>query len=443
MFAALVMFWSRLKWLGRSVTFRLTAWYAAIFGASFLLVFSLVDFALARSLRKYGEQIVAEAANEIADEYRETGVEGVATYVREQEPPGMRVLLITSTGETLFSSKGLETENGEDFDTCTMVLPGGVRLEVRASDAIRRHFLRRFRTVCGTILLPIMVFGVLGGALLARRMLRPVRDLSAAVKRVQETTALHERIPTNRAPGELMDLVQSFNQMLARIEHLVESIRGSLDNVAHELRTPMTRLRTAAETALRNPGDLELGRSALADCVEESERLMSLLNTLTDIAEAEAGTVKLYREPLDAAKLAGRVADLYADIAEEKGIVLQVSAPETLMLEADPNRLPQAIANLIDNAIKYTPAGGRVLLEAKRRNADVTISVIDSGIGIAPADHEKVWQRLYRADKSRSERGLGLGLAVVKAIVEAHGGRIEVESELDCGSTFTVHLPIC
>jgi len=289
--------------------------------------------------------------------------------------------------------------------------------------------------------LPMVAFGILGGSLFARRMLRPIHDLSKAVKRVQETTDLHERIPTSRAPGELTDLVQSFNQMLVRIEHLVESIRGSLDNVAHELRTPMTRLRTAAEMALRKPNDLELALSALADCVEESERLMSLLNTLTDMAEAEAGAMKLYREPLDVARLAARVTDLYADIAEDKGISLRVSAPETLILDVDPNRLPQAIANLVDNAIKYTPCGGRVIIKAQRHNGEIIISVEDTGIGIAAADCEKVWQRLYRVNKSRSERGLGLGLAVVKAIVEAHGGRIGVESEPDRGSTFTVHLP--
>jgi signal transduction histidine kinase len=435
------MFWTQLKWLRRSVAFRLTAWYVVIFGASLLVLFFLVDLALARSLRKHDGQLVADAAKEIADEYSETGVDGVATYVREQEPPTMRVLLVGRSGETLFSSKALGTENGEHFDTYKMILRDGVRLEVRASDAMRRHFLTRFREICGAILLPMMVFGILGGSLLARRMLRPIRDLSEAVKRVQETTDLHERIPTSRAPGELMDLVQSFNQMLVRIEHLVESIRGSLDNLAHELRTPMTRLRTAAEMALRKPDDVELALAALADCVEESDRLMSLLNTLTDMAEAEAGAMKLYREPLDVARLAARVTDLYSDIAEDKGISLRVSAPEALILYVDPNRLPQAIANLVDNAIKYTPCGGRVIVKAQRHNGETTISVEDTGIGIASADCEKVWQRLYRVNKSGSERGLGLGLAVVKAIVEAHGGRIGVESEPDRGSTFTVHLP--
>jgi len=152
--------------------------------------------------------------------------------------------------------------------------------------------------------------------------------------------------------------------------------------------------------------------------------------------------MKLYREPLDVARLAAHVTDLYADIAEDKGISLRVSAPETLILDVDPNRLPQAIANLVDNAIKYTPCGGRVIVKAQRHNGEITISVEDTGIGIASADCEKVWQRLYRASKSRSERGLGLGLAVVKAIVEAHGGRIGVESEPDRGSTFTMHLPV-
>src|SRR5215471_12996886 len=161
------MFWTQLKWLRRSVAFRLTAWYAAIFGASLLVLFFLVDLALARSLRKHDGQLVADAAKEIADEYSETGVGGVATYVREQEPPTLRVLLVGRTGETLFSSKALSTRNGEHFDTYKMILHDGVRLEVRASDAMRRHFLTRFREICGAIILPMVAFGILGGSLFA------------------------------------------------------------------------------------------------------------------------------------------------------------------------------------------------------------------------------------------------------------------------------------
>jgi signal transduction histidine kinase len=164
---------------------------------------------------------------------------------------------------------------------------------------------------------------------------------------------------------------------------------------------------------------------------------------LTDIAEAQSGAMKLHVEPIDVAKLAYRLADLYGHIADEKGISIQVLMPETLVLNGDANRLPQAVANLVDNAVKYTPPGGRVSIEGWAENGEVTVSVKDTGVGIPPAEHEKVWQRLYRADQSRSERGLGLGLTVVQAIVEAHRGSVSLESEPDHGSSFTMRLPAC
>jgi len=204
----------------------------------------------------------------------------------------------------------------------------------------------------------------------------------------------------------------------------------------------MTRLRSTAEHALQTGDTPESYREALADCVEESERVVAMLETLMDISEAETGTLRLALEPLSIASLVSDAVDLYADLADAKAIALSARTPDNLIISADRNRMRQALANLLDNAVKYTPRGGRIEVVAEAAGPDAVIAVRDSGIGIAPEELPRIWDRLYRADRSRSERGLGLGLSLVRAIVQAHHGRVEVESTPGIGSAFKLILPL-
>lgn len=178
------------------------------------------------------------------------------------------------------------------------------------------------------------------------------------------------------------------------------------------------------------------------DCLEEADQILVMLNTLMDISEAETGALKLNREATNLSLVVENAIDLYQHVAEEKALAVSATVPKEIWLTADRNRMRQVLANLLDNAIKHTPGGGRIEIRASEEQETAVITVEDTGIGMAPDELPKIWDRLYRADQSRSQHGLGLGLSLVKAVVQAHGGRVEVSSAPGVGSIFTIRLPM-
>jgi signal transduction histidine kinase len=330
---------------------------------------------------------------------------------------------------------------GAVFEVASARLEDGTLFQVGKSTEARSDILARFRAAALLVFVSSLLFAVVGGVLITRWALAPLRQLNAVLGGIVRTGRVSGRVPVRADGDPLDDLCRLFNGMLDRIEALIEGLRGSLDNVAHDLRTPLARLRAVLEGALRDGEDAEALRRSLSAAVEETDRVSSTLTTLMDISEAENGAMALRRERLLARDVLGESVELYADVAEEKGIALALDAPADLALPADRARLRQALANLVDNALKYTPRGGHVRLSARPDGPVVVFECADDGPGISPQDLPRIWDRLYRGDRSRSERGLGLGLSLVRAIARAHGGEATVESSPGRGSAFRLRLP--
>ena len=463
------MSWKRLKAFARTLSFRLNVWYAAVFVISSVLIFALLYYLLGQAIDRKDREVIEARLGEYIAVYENGGVPALQGWVqrvneaRKQRTFFVRVasrdrvdLLLVVPEDWLpqevarldtRGSSQLQTwlrvprDEEVDLTVASTFLRDGTFFQVGRSGESRDRLLGQFRVVFTIILAPVLVLGFLGGALLTRRFTLPLRHLAGAVRAIINTGKMTVRVPTRRADDELEDLIVLFNRMLDGNEGLFRALRESLDNVAHDLRTPLARLRASVEDALTHSPATGGARSVLADTLEETERVETIIRTLMDVAQAEAGVMRLRFQPTDLGALVDAGLELYEDVAAEKEIVVEKQFHEPVIVPADAPRIRQVFANLLDNALKYTPRGGRVVVSASLSADEAVVSFRDNGPGIAPADLPRIWDRLYRGDKSRAEHGLGLGLSLVKAIVEAHGGQAEVESPPEGGANFQVKLP--
>lgn len=311
--------------------------------------------------------------------------------------------------------------------------------QAELSAALRAQAERRFRRVYAFVAIGLLLAGAAGGIVVTYIATAPMRRIVRTVDDILATGDLARRVDLQGVRGTRAEVARLMNRLLDRNAALIRAVHDTLDNVGHDLRTPMTRLRATAERALERPDDAAAAREAIADCLEESDRVLAMLSTLMEVSEAETGAMRLDRKRVELDAVVRDVADLYALVAEERGATISLRVETGVAMEADPTRLRQALANLVDNAIKY--GGNAVTIALAREGGDAVLTVADSGPGIAAEEKPRIWERLYRGDASRSQRGLGLGLSFVRAIARAHGGEATVESEVGHGATFRIRLP--
>jgi signal transduction histidine kinase len=451
--------------LRRALGLRLSAWYAAVFVLSTLALVAVTYGLIASSLAQRDHDIIRATLHEYASRYELGGVLALGRAVELEERtsgaerlyvrvlgPGADAVFVTGpqswsdydVEEVGERGNGIVDNIGHDrravLEVASARLADGTVLQVGKTNEIRLALLRRFQLVVGLVSIVALLVGVTGGLILTQSTVQPIYDLIEVVQNIITTGRTDTRVAVRETQDAVHELGVLFNAMLDRINALINAMGESLDNVAHDLRTPIARMRAVAERALES-GSPARQREALADALEESERILSMLNTLMDISEAETGVVRLHREPVALAPLLGEVVELYEDVAETKRVAVTLESGDSVTVSGARDRLRQVFANLLDNAIKYTPEGGRVSMRVTRDGDAAVVTVADTGAGIAAEHLPRIWERLYRGDASRSERGLGLGLSLVKAYVSAHGGTVEADSTPGRGSVFTVRLP--
>ena len=461
----------------QSIGLQLSLWYFGISLASMVVLFSLVFFLVSKSMKNKDQRIVKEMLNRYEVISQNKGINELISVLKQDQLDHITgsylVALITDKTDIVYISipngwrsvemphfvKKLTRTHGEWFSISTTaylarndpvqrsdtleitwkLLTEDTALYLGHSAEVREEVLEQILDIFLLAMVPMVIISFVVGGLLARRALKPIQSLTAAIKTIL-SGRLETRAPLSKTENELKDLARHFNIMLDRIDELIGGMHEALDNVAHDLRTPLTRMKISIEEAVVSD-DPHILKEALFDCGEESTRIAEMLTTLMDVSEAEAGVMRIHYSEFRVTTFLKEILDIYDFLANEKQITVEFSIPEGLYMNADRNRLRQAVSNLVDNAIKYTQANGCIRISAEIKNGYIELSVKDNGYGIAPVDIDKIFNRLYRADKSRSEKGLGLGLSVVQAVAKAHRGDVSVESTLGKGTTFTMQLP--
>jgi signal transduction histidine kinase len=443
--------------------------------AVYLLIFALFAAGIIIYLGRHTQQLVFSQITDTVDaevqslneQYQIGGIHRlVNTVERRAALPGSNLYLVTTaSGDKLAGNlsdmpnsvlqnegwseilyrRSEDTSNARPSRAVVRVftIPGGFHILVGRDFEERDRLRQILAQPARWAVVLIVVMGVAGGLFIARRVLKRIDAMTATNERIMAGD-LTGRLAVTGSGDEFDRLANSLNAMLERIEALMGGMKQVSDNIAHDLKTPLTRLRNRAEEALRGSKSETDYRAALESTIDESDGLIRTFNALLMIARAEAGEAREGMTDFDASEVAHSVAELYEPLTEEKGMHLSVEAHEPLMIRGNRELIGQALANLVDNAIKYgTPADGEkgdIRIETRREGGRVLISAADRGGGIAPADRERAVERFVRLEMSRSKPGAGLGLSLVAAVAHLHGGELQLTDNAP-GLRATLALP--
>ena len=446
----------------RTSGFRFALLYMAPFGASVLVLFGFIYWTSIEIIDSQTNAAIEAEIKGLSEKYRAQGLARLRTIVAERStPPGdgdSIYLLVDLAGNTLAGNLRAWPQSArrdgdwlyvsaldaaKDFDrrefrARSFVLRHNFRLLVGRDIRARGEFQSAMIQSLGWALAVTIALGIAGGYFMSRRMLRRVDGVAAASREIIDGD-LTRRMPVSGSGDEFDRLSDTLNHMLDEIEQLVTGMRAVTDSVTNDLKSPLTRLKSSLELALRqsSPEAAET-RSAVSRAIAEADAVLATFDALIAIARAEAGTGRAAMESVDLSAVVNDMADLYRPLAEQKGISVTVNIAEGCLISGHQQFLSQAVGNLLDNAVKFTPAGGGIAIALNRDPARLIIS--DSGPGIAAADRARVLQRFVRLDASRSAAGSGFGLSLVAGVAKLHGAELEL-SDSDLGG-LSVQLTI-
>jgi signal transduction histidine kinase len=453
----------------RTTAFKLTLVYLGVF---VLFAASLLAYFALNTRRLITEQITATVNGEVnglSQQYGQGGLRRlvIVVDVRSRRPGSSLYLVTTPSGEGLAGNVGsleagvldrpgwletnyhrLESPEGTEHRALVRVvqLPGGFHLLVGRDLEERERLFGIIVNAGQWSLALVIVLGLLGGFFVSRRVLSRIDAMTGTAHTIMAGD-LSGRLPVAGTGDELDRLADNVNAMLDRIEALMRGLKEVSDNIAHDLKTPLTRLRNRCEQALRAATGEASYRAALESTIAESDDLIRTFDALLMIARAESGQARDNMVEFDASEIARDVGDLYEPVADEKGITLKIDASIAAPVRGNRELVSQALANLIDNAIKYAGPGGKVngvpaeiVVRAGNDGERITLSVADRGPGIPDADRGRVVERFVRLEQSRSEPGSGLGLSLASAVARLHGGELKLEDNHP-GLRTTIALP--
>ncbi len=454
------------------MAFRLTLWYASVFAASSLVAALVFYLVIGSVLREKGDEDLMSDIKEFSILLDSKGIKEVKSEIaHEAESDGVDKVflrLLTPAGEEIATSdmslwggvrvntdaiRGLTPHSDPIFKV--LEIPGrecpvrtisgaigpGVILQIGESMEEDEQFMDALRNIFGATFPVTIIFAGVVGWFMARRALRDVEQVTQAAMEISGGK-LEKRVSVKAKDDEIQKLAAMFNDMLDRIQALIVGMREITDNIAHDMRSPLARIRGSAEMALTNITSNDEYETIAANIVEECDQLLGMINTMLDITEIEAGVSTLSAEKIDLAQVARDACDLFQPVAETNNITMTCDIDSPFFIYGDKLKLQRMVANLLDNALKYTPSGGRVTVSVGQDDAHVVFSVSDSGIGISEDDLPHVFGRFYRCDQSRSQPGTGLGLSLAQAVAKALGGKITVTSKPGKGSIFSVFIPM-
>ena len=462
----------RLSDIFHTLAFRLTLWYAGIFILSACIAFFFFYFLITSVIRQQTDQDLLSEVRTFSSILSVQGSDALKRQAFLEAQAGgekkifFRLLFITGQ---LFSSsnmsywrdirvnkeaiKRLLKQSAPIFDTITTpnrkhkvrilyaVLGPGMIVQLGRSMDNYTRIIEAFQRIFVITMAVLFILAAVVGWFMAKRALAGVETVTQTARRISDRS-LDERVPVKTQVNEIDQLAITFNQMLDRIQKLVTEIKEMNDNIAHDLKSPITRIRGMAEVTLTTESSLPDYKSMAGTTIEECDRLLDMINTMLVISKTEAGVGQFENSELDIAGVVRDACELFRPMADEQGLTLACQAPETLLTSGDVRMIQRMISNLIDNAVKYTPPGGDIDVKAQMGSQQqIQITIKDTGIGISTADMPHIFERFYRCDPSRSEAGTGLGLSFARAIARVHGGDLTVTTEPNRGSTFTVILP--
>lgn len=452
----------RLKLL-KTFSFRLALWYVGLFAVSATVVFGVIWWAAVTFMMRQTDEIIESEVWSLVEQYDERGLAALSMQIssrQRNEASRSNIYLLVDrelhylAGNMNQWPSSITPKGFPEWATIPVTSVAGSRpLEARVrvvtlmgkvhllvgrelSDVTRARSIMAIAMTLGIFITVVM--GLIWGQVMSAKLLVRLDEINRASREIMGGT-LYKRIPLSGSGDEFDRLAGNLNDMLDRIGELLATVRQVSDNIAHDLRSPLTRLRSRLELALLEPPDPASQRQAMEEAIAQAESIIATFNALLTIARAESAAGGEFQE-LNLVSLTRDAVELYEPLAEDKDITIAVTAPDILTVRGNRHLLSQAVANLLDNAVKYTPEGGAIRVEARQEDGAAVLAVADSGPGIPEEERVNVLRRFYRLDASRGTPGSGLGLSLVAAVARLHGAKLELAGD-GPGLRVTLSLP--